>query len=659
LLAFSVGRLPADAREIIAGHLDGCPHCLAALQSLDDRSDYLIADLRQPLPPELFSAATCRRVLALVGQGRGGPGGPAGAGPAPPPVPEQWGDYRILEKLGQGGMGAVYKAVHTRLGKTVAVKVLSPARAGNPKAAERFRREMRVLGGLDHPNLVRALDAREEGGVPLLIMEHLEGSDLARLLDRCGPPPVAEACEAVRQAAVGLQYAHARLGLVHRDVKPSNLMLTPAGVVKILDLGLARSGREPQEERGPGGALTGADERLGTVDYMAPEQWLETHTADTRADVYSLGCTLYHLLAGRPPYAGPTYDTRGKKMMGHSCEPPPPIQQFRPDVPRALAAALGRMVAKRPADRFADPAEVAEALGPFCTGHDLPALLKRAAPDAGPPHDPDAARRQAPLPPRPRAARRRAVTKRLLPAGAIAAAGLALVLACWRGAGPPGPGRGPAGETAPRDSDTVRPDVSVPAPPAAAAEGPEVVRLRVRLYRPFKELEGGGERLEPVGEVGVTSPVLRGDRVFIEARFSAAVYPYLAAINPDGSCQLLCPEKGSAPPRRGTRLGHPESETGYVTLDDAGLVCFLVVAAREPLPPFDGWRPAVDGGAWGRAEPAGPWVCDGRRCEPLPRRRVGRAEHGPRPLAEVCRRIKDRPGVAAVRAVAFPVKPDP
>jgi hypothetical protein len=392
---------------------------------------------------------------------------------------------------------------------------------------------------------------------------------------------------------------------------------------------------------------------------MAPEQWLETHTVDTRADVYSLGCTLYHLLAGRPPYAGPAYDTQGKKMMGHACKPLPPIRECRPDVPRALAAALGRMAAKQPADRFANPAEVAGALEPFCTGHGLPALLKQAAPDPGPANDPAVGRRQALLPPHPRAARRRAVTRRLLPAGAIAVAGLVLVLACWRGAGSPEPRQGAAGAAIPGDSDTTRDDGSGPAAPAAPAEGSEVVRFRMRLYRPSKEVKGGKERLEDVGDVGVTSPILRGDRVFIEARFGAAVYPYLVAINPDGSCQLLSPEKESDPPRRGPRLEHPETETGYVTLDDAGLVCFLVVAAREPLPPFAAWRPAVDGEAWGRAEPAGPWVCDGRRCEPLPRQRVGRAEHGPRPLVEVCRRLRDRPGVAAVRAVAFPVKPVP
>src|SRR5262249_46544025 len=159
--------------------------------------------------------------------------------------------------------------------------------------------------------------------------------------------------------------------------------------------------------------------------------------------------------------------------------------------------------------------------------------------------------------------------------------------------------------------------------------------------------------------VGVTTPILQGDRVFIEARFSAAVYPHLVAINPDGGCQLLSPGGGSDPPRRGTRLEHPETETGYVTLDDAGLACFLVVAAPEPLPPCAEWRRAADGEAGRRAEPAGPWVCDGRRCEPLPRERVGRAEHGPWPLAEMCRRLRDRPGVAAVRAVAFPVRPNP
>jgi serine/threonine protein kinase len=373
LLAFSIGKVPEDVQQAITDHLDGCPRCLTELQALDDRSDYLIADLRKPVLADLSSEAVCQRVL---GQFDTKDDAPRTTGVADG-EPKQWGDYRILEKLGQGGMGTVYKAVHTRLGKIVAVKVLAPERVRSPSAVARFEREMKAVGGLEHPNLVRALDAREENGEHLLVMEYLEGSDLAKLVRRHGPLPVADACEIVRQAAVGLHYAHTQGQLVHRDIKPSNLMLTPGGCVKVLDLGLARLNRESWEGREPSAdVFLSSEEHMGTVDYMAPEQWREPHTVNIRADIYSLGCTLYDLLASCPPYDGPTYDSITKKMRGHADIPLPPVRERRPEVPEALAAVLDRLVAKQPGDRFATADEVAEALQPFCTGHDLPALLQ-------------------------------------------------------------------------------------------------------------------------------------------------------------------------------------------------------------------------------------------------------------------------------------------
>ena len=208
-------------------------------------------------------------------------------------------------------------------------------------------------------------------------MEYLEGSDLAHLVGRYGGLPVPDACEVIRQAALGLHFVHEGRNLVHRDIKPSNLMITPSGCVKVLDLGLALlSSSSGGDDRGADFALTDDGDIIGSVDYMAPEQWLGSHSVDRRADLYSLGCTLYHILTGAPPFADPSYDTRGKKMMAHANDQPRPIGDPRPDTPEELATILCRLMAKRPAERYATAGEVAEALLPLAVGHDLPSLLR-------------------------------------------------------------------------------------------------------------------------------------------------------------------------------------------------------------------------------------------------------------------------------------------
>ncbi len=273
------------------------------------------------------------------------------------------GEYQLFALLGEGGMGRVYTARHTRLDRIVALKVLSKARTADPRSLARFEREMKAVGRLSHPNIVQAYDARDINGVPVLVMEYVDGVDLGELVRRAGTLSVADACEVIRQAALGLQYAHEH-GLVHRDIKPSNLMLTRLGQVKILDLGLALlAGDQP-----PAGDLTSTGHAVGTADYMAPEQIGDSHGVDIRADIYSLGCTLYQFLAGRAPFRGAQYENTWEKMLGHVRDEAPPLRRWRADVPSALAAVVGRMMAKSPAARFATPAEVAEALGPFVAG---------------------------------------------------------------------------------------------------------------------------------------------------------------------------------------------------------------------------------------------------------------------------------------------------
>jgi serine/threonine protein kinase len=329
------GALDAAAAAEIRLHVAGCTYCRTVL----DAFLRAIAAPTSAYPPDPV------------------PGGSAFS--AKPP--RRLRDYVLADKLGEGGMGAVYKAFHTRLDRVVAVKVLPSHRLRDPNALARFEREMKAVGRLDHPNIVRATDAGEADGVQFLVMEYLEGTDLDALVKRSGPLSIARACEIVRQAALGLQHAHEQ-GLVHRDIKPSNLIVTPGGQVKVLDLGLALL------QGGADGDLTRSSQVMGTLDYMAPEQASKGRCVDARADLYSLGCTLYKLLCGDAPFADSSLDTPLRKMMAHAQEPHPPLRSRRPEVPQALAAVVDRLMAKDPNRRFASAAEVAGALLPFTSG---------------------------------------------------------------------------------------------------------------------------------------------------------------------------------------------------------------------------------------------------------------------------------------------------
>ena len=265
------------------------------------------------------------------------------------------GHYLILDKLGAGGMGMVFQARHRRLGTVVALKILPPSFARDRQAVLRFQREVEAASRLNHPNIVAALDAAEDRGVHFLVMEYVEGRDLDRVVRERGPMRVAEAVDCLIQAARGLAAAHAQ-GIVHRDIKPSNLMLDGAGTVRVLDLGLALI----VDSSNPFGQtaatrLTASGMYMGTVDYMAPEQAEDSKRADHRADIYSLGCTLFYLLTGREPFVA---ETVLKRLMAHLERPAPSLRAARPDVPTALEEAYQKMMAKRPADRPASMSAV-------------------------------------------------------------------------------------------------------------------------------------------------------------------------------------------------------------------------------------------------------------------------------------------------------------
>jgi serine/threonine protein kinase len=286
------------------------------------------------------------------------------------------GQYRILDQIGQGGMGRVFKAEHRTLGRLVALKVLAPGLLKTERVQQLFRREARAAARLLHPNIVTAFDASQEGARAFLVMEYVEGPNLDQLVRARGPLPVGLACEYVRQIAQGLQYAH-RKGMVHRDIKPANILVQPdeegddgPGTAKLTDFGLARlqeSGGRSDSELGT--ILTKPNTVMGTPDYIAPEQARSLHKADIRSDLYSLGCTFYFLLTGQVPFPG---GQSLEKLVRHASEEIPSVELMRPGVPEPVAAIIRRLMEKEPEARFQTPAELALALESFCRDTTLP-----------------------------------------------------------------------------------------------------------------------------------------------------------------------------------------------------------------------------------------------------------------------------------------------
>ena len=286
------------------------------------------------------------------------------------------GPYQILDRLGEGGLSEVFKAWDTLRGRIVALKVLRQDLTANPDAVRQFQREVKAITRLAHPNVIRTHEAGQEGRVHYFTMEYVEGMDLERFVSQVGPLPVDVACDFARQAATGLQHAH-QAGLVHRDVKPANLfLLNPPlpgfttgrkvePVVKIIDWGLARCLRDPSDPNA--GACDDTEEQkgalIGTADYVAPEQARNPTLVDVRADVYSLGCSLYFLLTAQVPFPGTSLM---QKLLMHQEKEPPSLRELRADVPEELDAVVRKMMAKDPAERYQIPLLVVTPLRRFC-----------------------------------------------------------------------------------------------------------------------------------------------------------------------------------------------------------------------------------------------------------------------------------------------------
>lgn len=269
------------------------------------------------------------------------------------------GQYLLLKELGRGGMGTVYRAMHPAMSRVVALKVMSNDFLTDRKKVARFEREIRTAAALDHPNIARALDAGHDGDTHYLVMEHVHGKDIDHWIEAIKVLPIAWCCQCISQAAAGLQHAFER-GVTHRDLKPSNLLVVGKSldrepVVKIVDFGLARMSDDVGGEE----QLTRAGRTVGTWAYIAPEQAMDATHADIRSDIYSLGCTLYHMLSGRLPFQG---KTELETLMMRMKSDPPRLKSVRSDVDSRLDDIVAKMVSRDPSQRFQTPAELAQAL---------------------------------------------------------------------------------------------------------------------------------------------------------------------------------------------------------------------------------------------------------------------------------------------------------
>ncbi len=365
-----VGRSSQSRIEALFEHVEQCSDCQSIVESMDEGSDDVVQALRQSTEA-LQVSPDCEEMISqaemLIEPFREAKNPKTTAH-----VPEYIRDYHILDPIGEGGMGKLYQATHTRLKRSVAIKLLATRVTQEASAISRFMREMEAVGKLEHENIVHALDAGEQDGLHYLVMELVDGLDLRKILKRTGTLSIANACEAARQAAIGLHSAHME-GLVHRDVKPSNLMISMQGCVKLLDLGLALLGSETS------GELTSSQLAIGSVDYIAPEQADDSHGVTAKADIYSLGCTLYHLLCGRPPFFSGHTTSLIQRIKAHATECPARITEFRSDAPDELAEVLDRMLEKSPERRPADAQAVADMLQPFSEAADLAKLVRKAS----------------------------------------------------------------------------------------------------------------------------------------------------------------------------------------------------------------------------------------------------------------------------------------
>lgn len=371
LVEYLLGMADDFVSVSIDTHISSCDSCNQRLTDLESThgslmretlQDPSLRDASEPTPAEAQQAidAAWRAVQQRLHED-------LSTGASPVSV----GQYHVLERIGCGGMGSVYRAEHSQLKKVVALKLI-PIQWSHPQTLQRFEREIRAAGQLQHPGIVTATDAGTQSGMQYLAMEFVDGLDLGRLTRSISPIPTADACEIARQLALALGHAH-HLGIIHRDIKPSNVMLDRTGRVKLLDFGLVHFHRWD----GPECELTTVGQFLGTLDYMAPEQAERSEVVDARSDLYSLGATLFKLLTGQTPLAMTAHQSPIEKLKRLSQHQPILLQTLRPDLPSELCDVVKRLLATQPESRLPSALHVAEALQPFCEASDLEGLATR------------------------------------------------------------------------------------------------------------------------------------------------------------------------------------------------------------------------------------------------------------------------------------------
>jgi len=522
----------------------------------------------------------------------------------PAPEPKRFGRYLILGILGQGGMGSVYRGRDPKLERTVAIKV--PHFKGREQAQEaarkRFLREAQAAAAIRHPHVCAIFDVGEDDGVPYVVMDFLAGGSLDQRIPQTGIADCRQAVLWVRQIAEALEAVHAH-GIIHRDLKPANILFNEKGHAVLTDFGLARPDQAGEN-------LTADGAVLGTPAYMAPEQAsLTLGPVGPWSDLFSLGVVLYKMVAGRTPFA----ETRSAVSLLYQVahETPPPPRQFRKDLDENLQAIIHKAISRKPEDRFTNAREFADALEGWLenkSGPKSPAVRLK----------------------KPRLGKRAA---RWL---AVAAALILVAAAIFY--------------ARPWQSDNTD-----PAPRSVANVRLGVVSWDLELYKP-----GKGTDIHPLGTLeapGATLP-RKNDRFSFKAQFSEPAYPYLVAVNPDGSRELLHPEKGtSVQPVKEFRF--PDSGNNYPYFDQEGFQALVLVVTRNELPAFQEWQPRVDPQAWKRSETEAAWKFDGERISPMRTERVVLAPHGPPALSNLLTALQKLPDLAALRILAFPVKPAP